>query len=347
MSGAPTAAGRGLMRTGEMLPPIASIVVPAHNAGNYIDECLRSLRRQSFDRLEIIVVDDGSTDATASIVRGHAAVDPRIKLLQQPASGTPASPRNRGIAAATGDVVFLFDADDVAHPDKVQVTLDALRTAPSDTALAITDFTVFLGATTEATDKGYLSNFGRIVSAPDGESRGHLLLSPIEAYDLLLDGNFVGTSAAAIRRSVLARAGSFDESLRYSEDYDLWLRLVQVGALLVVNRPLHFYRSHDAGLSKRGDSYLAPFRIRVLEKQFANRLSKAQIQRLRRRIAENYSGIGWENRKRHQYRAACLAELRAFSYRPTLSSLRGVILSALMGFAGAMCIVRRPPAGKL
>src|SRR5262245_28337071 len=99
--------------------PLVSVVIPAYNAEAYIATSLRSVTAQTYRNLEIIVVDDGSRDATATIVRSLAADDPRIKLQQQQNAGVAAA-RNRGIEASSGDLVAPLDADDLWQPSKIE-----------------------------------------------------------------------------------------------------------------------------------------------------------------------------------------------------------------------------------
>ena len=89
-----------------------SVVVPVYNVENYLDECLTSIVRQTYDRLEIIVVDDGSADGSLDIARGYAQADARIQIICQPNAGLGAA-RNTGIANATGQYITFADSDDI------------------------------------------------------------------------------------------------------------------------------------------------------------------------------------------------------------------------------------------
>src|SRR5260370_12794376 len=118
-------------------PDLVTVIIPAFNAARTIDETLRSVRSQTHRRLEILVVDDGSVDATAQIVRSHAAEDRRIRLIQQPNSGVAAA-RNRAIAEATSDYVAPIDADDLWQPDKIEKQLTRLHPHDEPAALVST-----------------------------------------------------------------------------------------------------------------------------------------------------------------------------------------------------------------
>ena len=104
--------------------PIASIVVPAYNCERYISECLTSLQRQGFRDLEVVVVDDGSTDGTAKVVGSFVAADSRFKLIRTENRGVSHA-RNVALGQVTGDYVLFVDADDWVAPDYVETLVNA------------------------------------------------------------------------------------------------------------------------------------------------------------------------------------------------------------------------------
>ena len=116
---------------------LVSIVIPAFNCARTIAETLGSAQGQTHAELDIIVVDDGSTDGTAEIVARHAAADPRIRYLRQANSGVAAA-RNHGIAEARGPYVALLDADDLWHPTKIAAQLRRFEERGPATALVYT-----------------------------------------------------------------------------------------------------------------------------------------------------------------------------------------------------------------
>ncbi len=105
-------------------PPLVSVIVPVFNAGQYIRKCLQSVLRQSYNNLDIIVVDDGSTDTTLKVLREFAH-DPRILIITQQNSG-PSQARNKGMSAAKGEFICFVDADDYLAPNYVQCLLEPL-----------------------------------------------------------------------------------------------------------------------------------------------------------------------------------------------------------------------------
>ena len=115
--------------------PSVSVIIPAFNAEDYIDECLRSVEKQSLTDIEIIVVDDGSTDATVEHVESHRALDSRIRLIKQ-SNQFAGVARNKGISVARGDYLYFLDADDWIEPNSLEVLASAANNASADIVVA-------------------------------------------------------------------------------------------------------------------------------------------------------------------------------------------------------------------
>ena len=211
-----------------------SCVIPAHNAERTVGAALRSVLRQTEPVAEVIVVDDGSTDGTVDVVAGIG--DSRIRLISQANAGSAAA-RNAGVAAASGDCLGFLDSDDLWLPSYVQRAVVALE-ASANPGFAFTDAWVFRpgsGRVRRSTAMAVPS------SLPD--DRESFLVA-------LLRRNFVFVSAT-VPASVLATVGGFDERLRGSEDYDLWLRIVLAGFEPVwMGGPLALYRQHRDQMSR-------------------------------------------------------------------------------------------------
>lgn len=217
--------------------PLISVVVPAYNAQRTLDRTLLSIRSQTYEKLEIIVVDDGSTDATSDIAAAHAASDPRILVVRKPNAGLAAA-RNTGIHHATGAYIAPVDADDLCHPEKYARLLKALLQAGPICAMAYGDSAVI-----DETD--------RVVSVPQPRSRrleGHV-------FRELLQSNFIGNgSSPLIRRAALLEAGLYDPGLRAagadgSEDLKLYLAIAERYEFACVPMPLTGYRLSSGSMS--------------------------------------------------------------------------------------------------
>ncbi len=206
-----------------------SVVIPAFNAERFIERTLRTVYAQTLAPREVIVVDDGSTDRTADMVR-RAARETEIPttLLRQPNAG-PGAARNLGVAAARGELVAFVDADDEWLPRKLERQVECLRA--NEPALLCHTHVAFIDAD------------GEVFRLPDKRAGG--------TFEALLAHNFISTSSVVVRRSALGDA-PFDRRFLCAEDYHLWLRLAQAGQLCYVPERLLRYRVHASNMSRRG-----------------------------------------------------------------------------------------------
>jgi len=195
--------------------PLASVVVPAFNAAATIVATVQSALNQSLTSLEVIVVNDGSTDSTAQIVDEIA--DPRVRLVNQANRGLPAA-RNAGIRASHGTYVAFLDSDDLLLPDFLSLGVEALQRMPKP-GLAYTDAYVLDDASGRFRETSAMAQFDPPVPPPE-ESTAFLLA--------LMRINFVYVSTI-VPRDVLQATGGFNEGLTSCEDYDLWLRILVHG----------------------------------------------------------------------------------------------------------------------
>lgn len=218
-----------------------SVVIPSYNAGRFVGEAVESVLRQTLVPLEVIVVDDGSTDDTAAILGAFAG---RINYVRQSNSGVSAA-RNRGVAAATQEWVAFLDADDVWHPRKIELQMRALARHSELVLLSA-------GAFDWPCD--------RMPSLPEGD--GHVAAV---SWAQLVVKNELPSSAVVARRSVLRAAGSFDTQMQGPEDRDLWLRVAERGPVGRLELRLMGYRDVDGSVSKNAVRCRAGM-LRILEK---------------------------------------------------------------------------------
>ena len=210
--------------------PAITIIVTTYNYGRFLAEAIESALAQTHPPLEVIVVDDGSTDDSVAIAARYP-----IRLIHQENSGV-ACARNRGARAAKGELLVFLDADDVLEPTYLARCCEALARAPSHVAYAYTQMRLF------GTEEGVFTSY------------------PFTAEKLRI-GNYVPVSAL-VRRACFDAVGGFDPSwsLGY-EDYELWVRLLDAGWHGVfVEAPLLRYRRHA-----RSRNTLAPEALRRLE----------------------------------------------------------------------------------
>jgi glycosyltransferase involved in cell wall biosynthesis len=176
--------------------PRVSVVIPCHNAALYLDETLRSLREQTLEGFELIVVDDGSDDGSPNLVREWAEANPDVRtaVLEVEHSGHPAIPRNVGIGAARSDLILCLDADDQLTPRFLELCVAALRADPT-VSIAYTDQQDF-----------------------DGADRHHVV--PEYDFRTLINRNFFGI-CSVFRKQAWIDVGGFDRSPY--EDWNFWI----------------------------------------------------------------------------------------------------------------------------
>ncbi len=212
--------------TGAAAPalPRVSVVVPAYQAAATIVETLRSALAQEGVDLELLVVDDGSTDGTAELAR---SLGPAVQVLRQANAGVGAA-RNRGVAAATGDYVAFLDGDDLWRADKLSRQVAALAARPQ----AGVCYTGVRLIDERGADIDPPLAWAQPGPRPEGDIFRHLLL----------EGNPVCTSSVLVRRDLLLRVGPFGLRRDESEDLDLWLRLARVSQFAYLPELLTEYR---------------------------------------------------------------------------------------------------------
>lgn len=218
------AANTAYQRETRDLTPV-SVVVPCYNQAGFLGEAIQSAIAQSHAPLEVIVVDDGSTDDTARV----AARFPDVHYLRQPNAGAP-SARNAGLRQATGDLIVFLDADDRLLPDAISRGVAALAAHP--------DWACVTGHVR------IIDRSGATVDRPPQDHAGG------DQFIALLRANYIWTPGAVLyRRAALADAGPFDPAAGASADYELNLRLARRFAIGCHHHVVLEYRRHDANMS--------------------------------------------------------------------------------------------------
>lgn len=235
-------------------PETVSVVIPVFNAGKHLEETLASVFAQTYPNLEVVAVDDGSSDRSLEILAGHGD---RIRLVQQANAGSAVA-RNQGVQAARGTWIAFLDADDLWPSDKIQRQLDACGHLP----WSYTD-SIFLGGV----------NDGRRDSEFSQKPSGHVL-------EALVRGNFISTSTVMIRREAFLAAGGFDASLRSIQDWECWIRIAAANPIGYVDAPLMTYRVHSASTSRKTRATL-PNHLAVIDKIFTPGGPASSLQHLK------------------------------------------------------------------
>jgi glycosyltransferase involved in cell wall biosynthesis len=220
---------------------LVSVIVPCYNGAAFLEEALRSALAQSYPRVEVVVVDDGSTDSSPEIAQRLP-----VRYIRQQNRGL-AEARNSGIRASRGSYVVFLDADDRLKPEAIETGIRALELHPN-CAMAVGDH-VFI-----STDGSYVASSKKV--------------APVHSpYESLLKSNFIEMiSSALFRRSVFDEVGAFDATLPVAEDYELYLRIARVRSICCHPLVVAEYRRHEANLSLNSELMLTTT-LQVLEAQ--------------------------------------------------------------------------------
>jgi glycosyltransferase involved in cell wall biosynthesis len=229
--------------------PKVSVIVPAYNAEQWIEETLISIQLQTIINIEIIVVDDGSNDQTSAIVNRYLNSDPRIRLLSQENQGVGAA-RNLGLNASSGEFIAPVDADDLWHPKKLELQLEKLEKAGDHVGLVYSHF----------------SNIDEI-----GIKTGDSATVDIEGnvlFSIILT-NFIGNgSVPLVRASVLREVGPFltridQEDGEGCEDWEMYIRISEKYNFELVPQDLVSYRQIHNSMSSSTNSMIKSYRTLI------------------------------------------------------------------------------------
>jgi glycosyltransferase involved in cell wall biosynthesis len=220
---------------------LISVVIPAYNRARSIARSVRSVLRQSYLNLELIVVDDCSTDETCAVI--EAFDDPRLRLIRRENNGGAGAARHFGVLEAKGELIAFLDSDDVFLPEKLEDQMRFFCSLPSD---YVACFHIMLAYGADRTPSGLRFGPRRAACVPSPEAT-------VESGDLsgaFLGGNVLGLPTALFRKSAYVAAGGFDFRLRANDDWDFHIRLSRQGKIGYLDEPLTLvYNSFD-GISK-------------------------------------------------------------------------------------------------
>jgi glycosyltransferase involved in cell wall biosynthesis len=230
--------------------PLVSVIIPAFNAAGVIGETLESVRNQTFQNFEAVIVDDGSTDGTADVIRRFCESDPRFHLIRQDNRGVSAA-RNAAIGRARGEFIAFLDHDDVWLPEKLSQQLKLFE-ADSRVNFSFANFYPWDGR--RDGPPFYRDDH----PLPDGDAGSRLVFS-----------NVYGMSTVVVRRGLILAAGRFNEKqFGGCEDWDLWLRFAEHGLWARgIRRPLARYRQWSGNMSNQ-KLKMAEGDVCVLERNF-------------------------------------------------------------------------------
>ncbi len=194
--------------------PLISVIIPVFNCSPYIEVCINSVLCQSYKNVEIIAIDDGSTDSSKSKLESLSKKDDRLKVFYFSVnSGSPAAPRNKGLNLARGDYIAFLDADDAWFPHKLKIQLNVML------KLNLT-FSSCLVKKSKCLSKTF-----RVYGNEHNRGKTQISIKDI-THDKLLKKNYIATSSVLLHRDIIDNLVFSDSPQNYGlEDFDFWLKL--------------------------------------------------------------------------------------------------------------------------
>ncbi len=292
-----------------MQEPLVSVVIATYNMGQYLADAARSVLNQTWKNLELIIIDDGSTDNTSQVVEPLLA-DGRVKYLPQKNAGQPKA-KNAGIRACRGDYIAFCDGDDLWVPRKLELQMACMQENPK------------VGVVYSRVD--YMDQHGHFTrhDQPHGHSG--------KITDQLIVYNFIPFGTSMVRKRVLDQCGIFDESLPMGIDWDLWLRISTVWEFRFLPEVTYLYREWPGQMSKnfRG-RYINAFRI--MNKFFDTYPDAVSPAVKRRAWSDTYAGRGMAIARGESKRLEPLFDcLRAIALDPVYSKAWRSLIKVLIG----------------
>lgn len=295
------------------MPPLVSVIIPTYNRSPLLAEAIESTLAQTWKDIEIVVVDDGSTDDTREVLARYGG---RVRHIYQQNSGRPAFARNVGIRHAAGEYLAFLDSDDLVSREKIEMQVRFLERNPG-VGMVVTDFSTF--ADGETVSRSFTSDgHPRFVNWPKTHVGPHEYVLSEGICDCLAMDNFVGTSSVVVRRDVFHSVGLFDESpeVRSSEDVDMWFRIAERFPLGYVDIPLHAYRIHSDNLSGINEQVIRA-RIITRERFLKSPALSAKTKReLVGRLGGMYSSLAYYQLNHGSERAARFNVWESLKRRP-------------------------------
>lgn len=235
--------------------PLVSVVVASYNAAKTLAETVECVLRQTYPSVELVVVDDGSTDDTQEILKRYSS---RVRIVAK-SNGGLASARNAGCKAAQGTYVALLDADDLCMPNRISVQAAFMEQHP-DVLLCCSDFSAFNASGIVA--ESYIARYySRVDETPGGIAGIYSRQKDIsvdgeklstysgQVYEHMAAGNFIHPPTVFFRRSALEKCGFWDESIVNACDVDWLVRMTRIGQVGYIDRPLLQYRLSESQMS--------------------------------------------------------------------------------------------------
>ncbi|MFT5296789.1 MAG: glycosyltransferase involved in cell wall biosynthesis [Colwellia sp.] len=302
-----------------------SVVIPAYNAGRYIEECINSVLAQKCSDLEVIVVDDCSTDNTRKIVSQFDANIVKYICLDKNFGG-PSKPRNVGVKAAIGQYIVMLDADDVLTGNSIQQRIEILK-ADQEIACVFSDGKRF--DETNGDHSGtFLSQHSYFIALFEKYNQSiWVKFTSKDAFRTLAKGDFILPSGLIVRKSVYDKIGLYDESVTNSQDLDMSLRIAKTYPIAYLDITSFKQRVHASSISAQGYKLLEN-KIILLNKNLIRSDDIVANSAFKCKISENYISLAYYYRMAKNYKLAREYYSKSLRYTRSLKAIKGWFISS-------------------
>jgi len=277
-----------------------SILMSVWNAEETVSDSVQSILGQSFEDFEFIIVDDGSSDRTVEIIEGFR--DPRITILSNEKNMGATHSLSKAAAHSNSRYIARQDGDDISMPGRLQKQIDYLKAHPDVAVLGTT--------------RGTLDNSGNIISTiPFPEN---------PTYDDFLERNSLVHGSIMMPREIYTEFGGYNELFRYSQDYDLWLRVVQSRTIRNLQEPLYCIRRHENRITLRHITQARLYSMLAVNKA-RGKVSGEIEEQIRRDGIESYYDHLDDREKLRYHESAKNRSLKYKSYEKARHHLKQII----------------------
>jgi glycosyltransferase involved in cell wall biosynthesis len=276
-----------------------SVIIPVYNSEDYIAEAIESVTAQTYKNIEIIVVNDGSTDNTEAVLKPYME---KIKYFYQENKGVAAA-RNTGIRLALGEYIAFLDSDDIWLPEKIALQVDYLNRNPS-VMLTYSNFKIF--------NDGKHPDEGILYLNSDIYIEGYI-------FTELVNACLISTITVLVRKEVFEKVGLFDEKFVSGEDYELWLRIAAECKIGYVKEVLASCRKHSQSITTNIIGPEKPWEIKAIEnvlQKYPEKILETGKLQIKKRYSQIYNRYGYSYFNISDYKSARYHYWKLLRYNP-------------------------------
>ena len=288
--------------------PKLSIIMSAYNADKYIEESIRSILDQSYKNFEFIIVNDGSNDRTLEIIDSFGIADRRIKIINQENKGLTKT-LIESVAISNGDYIARMDADDVSNINRLSTQINYLESNRS---------------------VGMLGTWINVIDSSNKVTKTVKLPSRSTTIKRRMQyGNQFVHGSVMFRKDIYEAVGGYDESFKFSQDYDLWLRMIKITDCINITKCLYYLRVHENSISITNNQLQLEHAVRCITK---NIYGKKDLSNTDDQIINTVSA-------RLLLRRGEYHKARAFYYK--MRNIEGILMSNILKHTKITALVKR------